>query len=113
MAYQGTTAGSSLANPPRQMYGANMWGTRSTSVISSTKLVGQNVWLYNTTDGASELVSTVYFVDGFYLGMKSGDIIMGSIDTGSSVSVYMGTIGTVTTAGCGLASTGGFVSSTR
>ena len=112
MSYRGTTELSSVANPPRCL-SAGMWGVRSTSVITSTNVLGQNVWLYNTTDGSTEMVSTTYFTDGFYLGMKEGDLIMGSIDTGSSVSVYMGAIGVVTTAGCGLASSGGFVSSTR
>ena len=112
MAYSGSTALSSAANPPRCLT-AGMWGSRSTSVLTSTAVLGQGLWLYNTTDGATEMVSTTYFTDGKVLGMKEGDIVMGSVCTGSSVSVYMGVVGVVTTAGCGLASSGGFVSSTR
>jgi len=112
MAYRGSTELSSVANPPRCLT-AGMWGSRSTSVITSTSILGQNLWLYNTTDGSTEMVSTTYFTDGFYLGMKEGDLIMGAIATGSSESVYLGVIGQVTTAGCGLASTGAYTSSTR
>lgn len=112
MAYRGSTELSSVANPPRCLT-AGMWGSRSTSVITSSKVLGQNFWLYNTTDGSTEMVSTTYFTDAFYLGMKRGDIIMGAIDTGSSVSFYAGVVGVVDTAGAGIASSGGYVSSTR
>lgn len=112
-AYRGTTELSSVSNPPRNVTGGNIWGSRTTSVITSTAVLGQNLWLYNTTDGSTELISNTYFIDGFYLGMKEGDLVMGACATGSSVSVYMGIIGVVTTAGCGLRSSGGVISSSR
>ena len=112
-AYQGSTELSSKQNPPRNVTGANIWGQRSTSVISSSKVRGQNLWMYNTTDGATEMTSAAYFLDAYYLGMKEGDLVMGSIDTGSSVSVYLGVLGAVTTAGAAIASSGGLISSTR
>lgn len=113
MGYQGSTELSSIANPPRCLGGANMWGKRSTTVLSSSKVVGQNVWLYNTTDGSTELISTAYFIDGLKLGMRPGDLIFGSIDTGTTVTMYGGVIGPVTTAGCGINSTNAYISSTR
>lgn len=113
MAYKGTTELSSAQNPPRAMMGANLWGKRSTAVISSSKVVGQNLWLYNTTDGSTEIISNTYFTDGFYLGMREGDLIFGSICTGTSATMFGGIIGPVTTAGCGIASTNGYISSTR
>lgn len=113
MAYQGTTELSSLQNPPRCVSGANMWGKRSTSILTSSKIVGQNLWLYNTTDGATQMTSAAYFIDAFYIGMRPGDLVMGAIDTGSSLSVYMGVMGAVTTAGGAIASSGGLLSSTR
>jgi hypothetical protein len=112
MAYSGSTELSSAANPPRCVYGGNMWGKRSTSLLSSSKVVGQNLWMYNTTDGTTEIVSNTYFTDGSYLGMREGDLIMGAICTGTSATMYVGVIGPVTTDGCGIASTNGFVSST-
>ena len=109
MAYKGTTELSSDANPPRALF-SGMWGARSTNVLPSS-VGGQNLWLYNTTDGSSSLVGTTFFIDGLVLGMKEGDIIMGAGTTGSSVNVYVGVIGPVTTDGCGVASTGGMLGS--
>ena len=111
MAYKGSTAASSDANPPRALF-AGMWGTRSTGILPSS-VGGQNLWLYNTTESSTDLVDANFFSDGFYLGMKEGDMIMGAATTGSSVSVYMGVISAVTTDGCNIASSGGHVSSTR
>lgn len=111
--YQGSTQLSSIANPPRCITLTNMFGQRSTSVLSSSKIRGQNVWLYNTTDGATEMTSAAYFTDAYYLGMKEGDIVMGAVDTGSSISMYAGVMGAVTTAGGAIASSGGLLSSTR
>lgn len=113
MAYSGTTAASTAANPPRCVSAAGIWGDRSTSVLSSSKVVGQQLWLYNTTDGSTEIISNTYFTDGFYIGMKEGDLVFGSICTGTSATMYGGVIGPVTTAGCGIASTNGYISSTR
>lgn len=105
MAYKGSTELSSVANPPRAIT-AGMWGKRSTTVLPSS-VGGQNVWLYNTTESCTDLVTAAFFTDGYYLGMKEGDIILGSFTTGSSVGAYLGVIGAVTTAGCAIASSGG------
>lgn len=109
MAYKGSTELSSVANPPRALI-AGMWGARNTSVLPSS-VAGQNVWIYNTTDSCTDLVTALWFTDGYYLGMKQGDLIMGTFTTGSSVSAYMGVIGAVTTAGCNIASSGGQIRS--
>jgi len=111
MSYQGTTA--SQPNPPRCVMGANIWGQRSTATLTSSAITGQNVWLYNTTDGTTELISTTYFTDAQRLGMKEGDIVFGAVATGSSIHMYGGVIGVVTTAGAGINSTNGYISSTR
>ena|SRR6266850_8431830 len=105
MAYKGSTELSSVANAPRAIV-AGMWGKRSTNILPSS-VGGQNVWFYNTTDSCTDLVTANWFTDGFYIGMKQGDIILGAFTTGSSVSAYLGVIGAVTTAGCAIASSGG------
>jgi len=112
MAYAGSTAGSSVANPPRLVNSA-FWGERSTTVFSSTTINGQQLWLHNSTDSSTDFITANYFTDAYYIGMKEGDIIMGAVCTGSSVSVYVGVIGAVTTAGAAIASSGGHLSSTR
>lgn len=109
MAYKGSTQATSIANAPRAIF-AGMWGLRSTDILPSS-VGGQNVWLYNTTDSSTDLVTANFFTDGFYLGMRQGDLIMGSFTTGSSVSAYIGVIGAVTTAGCNIASSGGQIRS--
>ncbi len=111
MAYKGSTALSSDANPPRAMF-SGMWGARSTNILP-VEVGGQNLWLYNSTDSSTEFSAANWFVDGFYLGMQEGDMIMGACATGSSKIPYVGVIGAVTTAGCAIASTGSIISSTN
>ncbi len=109
MAYKGSTELSSVANPPRCIT-AGMWGKRSTTVLPSS-VGGQNLWLYNTTESCTDLVTASFFTDAFYIGMRQGDIVMGAFTTGSSVSWYAGVIGAVTTAGAAVASSGGQIRS--
>lgn len=109
MTYSGATASSSLANPPQRIAG----GLGGVSEQSTASGGGRGVWLYNSSHSTTQLTDTAFFSDAFYLGMKQGDIVMGAQATGSSVGVYMGVLGAVTTAGAALASTGGILSSTR
>jgi len=111
MGYKGTTH--ATPNPPSNISAANIWGSRSTDVLTSTKVRGRQVWTYWTTDGSTELVSTAYFTDAQKLGMKEGDLVMVGIDTGTSATFAMGILGPVTTAGAGFGSTNAYVSSTR
>jgi len=109
MTYSGSTAASSLANPPMRIAG----GLGGVSEQSTASGGGRGVWLYNSSHSTTQLTDTAFFTDAYYLGMKQGDIVMGAQATGSSVGVYMGVVGAVTTAGAALASTGGILSSTR
>jgi hypothetical protein len=74
---------------------------------------GRRVWLYNSSHSTTQLTDTAFFTDAYYIGMKQGDVVFGTCNTGSSVGVFMGVLGAVTTAGAALASTGGILSSTR
>lgn len=105
MAYAGTTAATSLANPPRALF-AGMWGARSSAQMGSSQIRGQNLWMYNSTHSSTEMAAANFFTDGFYIGMKEGDMIMGTFTTGSSMAAYIAVIGPVTTAGCAVASSG-------
>ena len=109
MTYAGSTAASSVANPPMRIAG----GLGGVSEQSTASGGGRGVWLYNSSHSTTQLTDTAFFTDAYYLGMKAGDIVMGCQATGSSIGVYMGVLGTVTTAGAALASTGGIMSSTR
>ena len=109
MTYAGSTAASSVANPPMRIAG----GLGGVSEQSTASGGGRGLWLYNSSHSTTQLTDTAFFTDAYYLGMKAGDIVMGAQATGSSIGVYMGVVGTVTTAGAALASTGGILSSTR
>lgn len=109
MAYSGSTAASSIANPPVRIGGA-MTNTCNTLSTGGT---GAQLWLYNSTNSSTQLTDTAFFSDAYYLGMKQGDAVMFVSCTGSSVGIGIGVLGAVTTAGAALSSTGGIVSSTR
>jgi hypothetical protein len=83
-----------------------MWGARSSDAVGSTVLQGQGLWLYNTTDSCTDIVTANYFTDAYYLGMKKGDMVMGAFTTGSSVQWYAGILGAVTTDGAAFSSSG-------
>ena len=108
MAYKGSTELSSVANPPRNASG--FFSPRSASALPSS-VGGQNLWLYNTTESCTDIVTANFFTDAFYIGMKQGDIVMGSFTTGSSVSFFAGVLGAVTTNGAAFASSGGQIRS--
>ena len=108
MAYNGTTAASSVANPPVQIARAMGGGLNTLS----TGGAGGGLWMYNSSNGSTELQSSTFFTDGYYLGMKQGDVLIFTASTGSSAFCGMGVIGAVTTAGCGIASTGASMTST-
>lgn len=99
MTYYGTTAASSLANPPVLIW-RSVGG--QTNVGSTTTPIGQGLWFYGSTDTSTAPFTSNYFADGYYLGMRQGDVMIYS-QTGSTVSssqiVGMGVVGAVSTAG--------------
>ena len=112
MSYSGTTAASTLRNPPTKIAGSIGVST----VNTSSGLGGGSLWLYKTSDESTNLISTGYFTDGRLLGMKSGDILMASISSGSSVGLLIGVIACATATtnyACWVATTGAAVQSSR
>lgn len=109
MTYSGATAASSLANPPMRIAG----GMGGVSEQSTATGGGRGVWMYNSSHATSDLFSSNFFTDAFYLGMKAGDLIMGVSCTGSSVYVWVGAVSAVTTNGANVNSSGGSLFSTR
>lgn len=108
MAYVGTTAASSVQNPPIQIARGLAGG------ILGSSLAGTGLWFYSSTDGSTVMESSTYFTDGLYLGMRAGDVVLGAAaaSPGTTVPItYVGTVVFATTAGCGL-STGGVMTST-
>jgi len=88
--------------------------TRGSSAAQySTK---PNLWLYASTNLTTDLVAANFFTDGFYLGMRQGDIVMGTeflaSSVGSSAITFTGVITSVTTAGAAMQSTNSIMTST-
>lgn len=127
MAYFGTTAASSVSNPPRQLvapFATNASLPGSTQFLSTQGSTAANnsnapggggggLWAYVSTNLTTDLTVANFFSDGFYLGMNAGDQIQGAQFTslGSSVTTFYGTIVSVSTAGASL-STGSLLTST-
>ena len=84
MAYVGSTALSSVANPPinlirgvgYQSPGGNLfYSSAATSYAAFSG--GNGLWYYQSTDATSVITGTAtYFTDGLALGMRMGDACM-------------------------------------
>lgn len=99
MAYSGTTGGSTSANPPVELL-APIGGSIANAAPAPT---GAKVWGYRSTDAFTDIVgssASAYFTDGYALGMKAGDVIIGVCGTATAMSsayVYVGVVGGVNT----------------
>lgn len=116
MSYSGTTAASSVANPPRKIIDglAQTPGTTGlSSAPSAPGAQGGALWYYSSTNLTTDIVASNFFSDGYYLGMRPGDCVQGVQFTsaGSSVTTFFGAITGVSTSGASL-STGSLMTST-
>ena len=119
MAYSGTTAASSLANPPINLTRA--WGNtvnQSGMVIASTNLAiggGNGLWFYSSTDATTAIgANLAYFTDGLQLGMRNGDILFNvAASSIGSTTVTMGVaiLGTTNSTAGFTVMTGGVIQS--
>lgn len=114
MAYNGTTAGATLANPPVLM--ASGMGGRvlnNGSTIGGTGAgSGCQWWHYTSTDSSTAPMTANYFTDAKYIGMRAGDVVIQVGATGSTFGVSVNVLGAVSTSGAAYASTGAQISST-
>lgn len=128
MAYQGSTAASSVSNPPVNLVQGLSAGGFSTAVSTSINLgstqigstlfslpgraIGNSVWFYASTDGTTTVLGSSYFSDGFKLGMRCGDLLFGvfsSSQNSTTQNFYIGIVGNVSsTSGGADLSTGAF-----
>lgn len=110
MAYSGSTASSSLANPPRQLLSAGFSGLPASTGFTPQASLGApngqggSVWHYCSTNTTAEVVASNFFTDGKALGMRPGDLVMGvSFSTiGSSGVPWLGCVSHVSTSGASL-----------
>ena len=73
MAYSGTTAASSVSNPP-VYFGGPL--TRASSAGANPR--GGAFWHYTSSDGSTVSSAANYFTDALNLGVRPGDMILGS-----------------------------------
>lgn len=127
MSYFGSTQLSSIANPPRMLiapFAVNPAIAGSTEFLSTQGSTAANnanapggggggLWFYASTNLTTDLTAVNFFSDGFYLGMKAGDIVQGAqfSSLGSTVTTFMGAIVSVSTAGASM-TTGSLMTST-
>lgn len=96
--YLGTTAASSVSNPPVELM--NSLGGQG-----NRPGAGSALWYYNSTNTSTEVTTANFFTDGLQLGMKAGDIVFVNYTTSigsTAVIPYMGSIGIVSTLGATL-----------
>lgn len=108
MSYSGATAGTTSANPPilltRIFGGAGATGL-STAPSAGANVQGGGLWYYCSTNATTDITASNFFTDGYYLGMRPGDLVGGAQFTsaGSSVITFLGAITSVSTAGGSIA----------
>lgn len=111
MAYIGSTASSSVANPPQCVNPGVGAGAR---IASTACPIGLKLWLFGSTDTSTSPFTANYFSDAKALGMKQGDIMLYvhmASTVASSQVLGMGVVGAVTTDGSQL-STWSLITST-
>lgn len=92
--YLGTTAGSSVANPPVLVW-SPIGGGKGPNAA-------QKWWSYASTNSTTEVTTAGFFTDGQNLGMGIGDTVFGVYCTsaGSASYPYMGCITAASSTGC-------------
>ena len=112
MAYLGTTAASSISNPPALFERPLSGGAR---IATTEPVMGMGLWMFASTDTTSSPFTSGYFSDAKSLGMKQGDVVIcvGMTSTVTSSQVLMlGCVSSISTAGASQLSTFSFISST-
>jgi len=118
MAYSGSTAATSVANPPRMVLAASMSMVVGTTGLTTTPAApggqGGALWYYSSTNLTTDLTASGFFSDGKALGMRPGDLVMGVqfSSAGSTVTSFYGAIVSVSTAGAASFTTGSLMTST-
>ncbi len=87
--YFGSTAAQGLQNPPSPVWGPIARGNGTTLGFGADG--GVSLWLYGSTNNDTDVATTSsaapFISDAYYIGMRPGDILLGS---------YMSSIGSTT-----------------
>ena len=110
--YVGTTAASSVANPPVRVSHGLI--SQSNYAESTTWVNGGSLWTYASSNLTTTMHVANFFTDGHLLGIRNGDILIAtqqSTQSSTGVELYLGVFTDVSTSGASL-STKAFISST-
>lgn len=111
MAYSGSTATTTAANPPRLTSHGGLCGpsggvtsTGLSTAPNSPNLQGGRIWTYVSTNKTTDLTNGTFFADGDDIGMRPGDLVFAVQFTsaGSSVIVSLHPVTGVSTSGAAL-----------
>jgi|DEB0MinimDraft_3_1074331.scaffolds.fasta_scaffold124800_2 hypothetical protein len=85
MAYSGSTAASTVANPPKRI---SMGGLTARNLRESTSVdEGCQLWFYNSSHLTTDLAASSFISDAAKLGMRNGDILLAvQASTGGSTT---------------------------
>ena len=122
MPYVGSTAASSLANPPVAMLNGPLspFGNATNNILGSSAQTtaafngGVQMWRYTSSDASTLLQGAGYFTDGLDLGMRIGDLLVHvrQSSLGTSPSLNIGVVVTTnSTAGFNIATGAAIASS--
>lgn len=112
MAYVGSTAASTVANPPNRVDNALL---SQRSIRESTSVAeGGSLWVYNSSNLTTDLTSSSFISDAANLGMRNGDILIAASHSTESSTGHIIRIGMVAFDSTSAASmsTGGMMTST-
>lgn len=120
MAYLGSTAASSVANPPTLLIPKIMGGIPATTQLSTANGTnvyqeqGGGVWRYVSSNASSDVIAANYFTDAQAIGMRPGDMLFIQQWTtlGSSFTLAITGVVSVSTSGAVVSTNTGYISST-
>jgi len=119
MAYVGTTAASSVANPPNRITSGLL--SQRNRAESTSAFNGGTLWTYSSTNLTTDITATAggFFTDGALLGMRNGDVLIAVCqqstlpDSSTSSVLLLGVVSGVSSTGdTASISTEGFITST-
>ena len=88
MAYSGSTAASTVANPPKRI---SMGGLTGRNLRESTSVdEGHQLWFYNSSHLTTDLAASSFISDAARLGMRNGDVMIAvQASTGGSTTTAL------------------------
>ncbi len=113
MAYSGTTAATSVSNPPSRIDNALL---SQRNIRESTGIgEGGSVWTYSSTNTTTDIAASSFFSDAGTLGMRGGDIVICACETTASstgMTLVIGMLRYTSTSAAALSTANGLISST-